>query len=228
MELKVKIFLLQNISSKEMQVCIAGMIDKTLCEDAKWKEFHEKNCYKFYSFNSLSPIEKDAIYKKECVYQFSIRTVNAELAGYLLEKLPQRATPDMKGLTASINFVTKRPIQEIAALTPILVKCEERCYWNGVLTFEEFQRKIRDNLIKKYNQLQGQKISEDFLLWNLFEKTNQKPIPMAYKGKTLLGDKVRFMVADNPMAQELAYLSIAAGLGEANGRGNGYVNYRYC
>ena len=226
-EINIKVFLLKDIPVRKMLSHISYMIDKTLCENEKWGQFHRDSQYKFYSVSNLSPVEKDCLYKKEKVYRYSIRTLNEELAEYLLETLPSRNTEEMKGLIAEPKLIPRRPIREISSLTPLLIKWNGDGYWGGNIGFEQFENLVKINLIKKYNQFYDTKIEEDFPLWSLFEKTNRQPIPIDYKGKTFLGDKVRIIIEDNPMAQEIAYLSIAAGLGIGNGRGNGFVSYRF-
>ena len=95
------------------------------------------------------------------------------------------------------------------------------------MTLESFEERIKVNLIKKWNVLYGEKLREDFELYTLLEFMNEGPIVMKYKNIRLLGDKIRLQIADNETAQKLAYLSLGTGLAEMNGRGAGFVNYRW-
>ena len=56
---------------------------------------------------------------------------------------------------------------------------------------------------------------------------NKKPIGVEYKEIRLLGDKLNLQIADNEMAQELAYFLLGTGIGEMNSRGYGYCNFRW-
>ena len=95
------------------------------------------------------------------------------------------------------------------------------------MSLEEFERRLFDNAVKKYNQYTGKKIDEDFQLYTNITFLNRKPIANQYKGIQLLGDKVNLKIADNAQAQELAYFLLGTGLCELNSRGYGYCNYRW-
>ena len=125
-----------------------------------------------------------------------------------------------------MKIVPKKFIEKIYTLTPIIIKTESG-YWKGNLSIDGFEKRIRENLIKKYNEINNTKIEEDFELYNSIEFKNKKPVSVNYKNIKLLGDKISINISSNPVAQELAYLSLGTGVGEMNSRGLGYVNYRY-
>ena len=100
-------------------------------------------------------------------------------------------------------------------------------YWKSKMTLDDFERRLKENLIKKYNTIINTKISEDFDLYTTIEFKNNKPIATSYKEIKLLGDKISLNIAENEMAQNLAYMSIGTGILENNGRGFGFVNYRW-
>lgn len=81
--------------------------------------------------------------------------------------------------------------------------------------------------MKKWRQFYGEKPPEDFELFTGIEFLNKSPVSLEYKSIHLLGDKLRFHVAENERAQNLAQLAIGAGMGEMNGRGYGTCNYRW-
>lgn len=94
------------------------------------------------------------------------------------------------------------------------------------MSLDEYERLLKENLIKKYNEFTNQKINEDFELYTYIKFINRKPIANLYKEKIkLLGDKISIKIADNNMAQELAYFALGTGLGTTNARGFGYCNY---
>ena len=43
----------------------------------------------------------------------------------------------------------------------------------------------------------------------------------------LLGDKLQLTVADDEVSQRIAYMTLGTGIGENNGRGMGFVNFRW-
>ena len=53
------------------------------------------------------------------------------------------------------------------------------------------------------------------------------PVKIPYKNIHLLGDKIDLEIANNEMAQKLAYFALGVGLGENNSRSCGFVNYKY-
>ncbi|MEG2323508.1 MAG: CRISPR-associated endoribonuclease Cas6 [Anaerovoracaceae bacterium] len=223
--IKTKIYLLEDVSQENALEAIAAFVDKALCEDPKWEKEHKENKYKVYICSGLAPVEKFGVYKKDSLYNFTLRTLDMPLAKYLMDKLANTQTKIMKGIVNEVWPVLKKPIEKLYSLTPVIIKSETGKYWRGNMSLEDYQNRIRINLIKKYNQIVETKIDEDFDLWNLFEFKNQKPIATPYKNIKLLGDKVELRIADNQRAQDLAYMALATGLGEMGSRNFGYVNY---
>lgn len=223
--LKIKIFLLRDLPQQEAAMAIATMIDRALCKESRWEKLHKQNTFKPYSFSSLSPTEKDGKYKAEKIYSFTLRCLDVELAEYLMNKLPNESTSELKGLTIETWIVPKKHITKLYSLTPVIVKNKENQYWRDEMSFDELQARVKTNLIKKFNYFENAKIDEDFMTWTLLEITNRKPIAVPYKGIKLLADKMEFQVADNAVAQDLAYMALATGIGEMGSRGAGYVNY---
>ena len=101
--------------------------------------------------------------------------------------------------------------EKVYTLTPALIKSKEG-YWEDNISRDEYEERIKVNLIKKYNDFTGEKLDENFKL---------------YKGKVFLGDKLSFIVSDNEIAQKLWYMSLGTGILENNSRGCGFVNYKY-
>lgn len=95
------------------------------------------------------------------------------------------------------------------------------------MSLAEYEKRLKNNLVKKWNCFENDKIKEDFQLYTLLEFLNDKPIGMEYKNICLLGDKLRLQVSDNVAAQNLAYMSLGTGILEMNSRGYGFVNYRW-
>ncbi len=225
-QIRVKVYLLQNIKIIDTQKEIAKFIDGAMVKDERFLDLHQRNEFKNYCFDSFYPTEGDKVYKSGGVYTFTLRTAKGDLADFLTKSLANYFNNSIKGLTTEVKIIPKKFIEKIYTLTPIIIKTESG-YWKGNLSIDDFEKRIIENLIKKYNEINNIKIEEDFELYNSIEFKNKKPISVNYKNIKLLGDKISVNISSNPVAQELAYLSLGTGVGEMNSRGLGYVNYRY-
>ncbi|MFT4144352.1 MAG: CRISPR-associated endoribonuclease Cas6 [Mobilitalea sp.] len=226
-ELSVKVFLMENISATEMMGKIAVLIDQTLGKEEEYLRFHQENKYKSYSFDGFFKVEQEGIYRQGNIYTFRIRTVNDLLATYLEKELFIAYTSEIKVLTVTKRTITKKHIEKLFSLTPVVIK-NDFGYWRGNMTIEDYERRIKDNIIKNYNTFYGKKIEEDFEMFNHLEFDNRKPIAVPFKNNiTLLGDKITLYVSENEMAQELAYFALGVSLGEGGSRGFGFCGYKY-
>jgi len=224
--IKIKTFLLKDIDQRTANKAVTAFIDTALCMEASGIDLHKRNILKPYSFSGLAPVEKNGRYMKDSICTIILRTLDINLAEYLAERLPHAETDMIKGLTCDASMIYQGHIQNIYTLTPVIIRSKDnKGYWKGSMSFEQFQHQIKVNLIKKYNHFQKTEIDEAFLLWNNFELINQKPVAFPYKNIMLLGDKIDMQISDDPRAQDLAYMALATGLGEINSRGAGYVNF---
>lgn len=226
MEISVKVFLLREISQKEVQQEIAHFIDSSMATEPELLELHNKNQYSGYVFDNLYPPAQAGVYEKEQVYTFRIRTIDASLGQYFLRNLKNHLTNDLKGLTTEVKKIPKKIIEQIYSLTPCLLKTEQG-YWKNTLSILDFEKRLFVNLIKKYKQFTGIELDVDFQFYTGINFINRTPIKSMYKSIHLLTDKVSLQVADNSMAQELAYFALGVGLAESNARGFGFCNYRW-
>ena len=221
----LKVYLLKDISNKNALESIAKLIDKSLSKDPELHDFHNKNQFKNYCFNSFYKIEPDGIYKEGKIYSIIIRTVDKKLSEYFVRNLANEYTEEIKALTIERKIIKKRHIEKIYTITPIILKTESG-YWRNNLSLKDFEGLIVTNLIKKYNFYFNTKLDEDFHFFSVLEFNNKKPIATPLKNINLIGDKITIYIAENDMAQELAYFSLGSGLGEINARGYGFVNFR--
>lgn len=225
-EIKLKVYLLENVELSSAQSVINKFIDVALSKKSDMLEFHNKNVYKNYCFNSFYPLEEDRMYKADNIYSIIIRTIDKNLAIYFNDILPNIYTKELKGLKSEYKIITNKAIKSIYSITPVVIKNEEG-YWKNIISRNEFERRIKDNLIKKYNRFTNEKIDEEFVLYSLVEYKNNKPIAIQYKNIVLLGDKISLEIEQNKEAQLLAYMALGTGLGEMNSRGLGFVGYRW-
>ncbi|WP_326910564.1 CRISPR-associated endoribonuclease Cas6 [Sedimentibacter sp. MB31-C6] len=224
-ELKLKAYLMEDISAVKSSETIAALIDKSFIHSEEMKKFHKERKFKFYTFNSFYPLEKDKIYKAGKIYTVLIRTVDDRLVKYFETYLANEYTDKIKALTVQTKVLPYRHIHKIYSVTPCVVKFDG--YWKGKYTISEYENRLRTNLIKKYQEFFGEKLDENFELFNHIQFENDKPIAIPIKNIKLLGDKLSLQVADNKTAQMLSYFALGTGLSELNSRGYGYTNYKF-
>lgn len=224
-EINLKIFLLQNISQDEALEKIGDLIDKSLGKSEEYLNFHNENQFKLYTFNSLFNAEREKVFKEGGIYLIRVRTVDEMLADYFVKNLANEYTDYIKGLTTEKRILKQRPIEKLYNITPTIIKTDKG-YWKGHLSLEDYERRLKENLVKKYNQFFDTKIDEDFEFFRSIEFNNRKPISSSYKNINLLGDKLELYIAENKSAQDLAYFALGAGIGELGARGFGFMNYK--
>jgi CRISPR-associated endoribonuclease Cas6 len=156
----------------------------------------------------------------------TIRTIEKNLAEFFTNKLVNEFDGKIKGLTSEIRILPKKHIEKLYSITPAIMKNEDG-YWKNKVKLDEFERRLKENLIKKYNRSMDTKIDENFQLYTTIEFKNKKPISTNYKNIKLLGDKISLNIAENENAQKIAYMSLGTGIFEMNARGYGFVNYRW-
>ena len=225
-QIRIKILLKENIHVSDIQPKVCGLIDYSFSKRKELLDMHNENKYKFYCFDFPYPAERDQVYKKGKIYTLTIRTVDFELAEFFSNSLLDVQTRFIKALSSELKILPQRPIEKIYSLTPAIIK-NDTGYWRDNMSMEDYQKRLKENLVKKYNIITGTKMDEDFKLFDKIELKNRKPISVKYKKIKLLGDKVNLYIADNDRAQALAYMAIGCGIMEMNSRGCGFVNYKY-
>lgn len=225
-QIRIKLYLLKDINLSQVQTKLTAFIDKGFADSKELLQMHEENKYKYYCYDLPYPAEKDKVYQKGKIYTVTIRTIDVKLAKYFHEVCVNTYTDELKGLTSEIRIIPKKMIETVYTLTPAILK-DDKGYWRNHMRLQEFENQLKVNLIKKWNDFEGDKLSEDFQLYTLLEFLNKDPIPMEYKSIKLLGDKLRLQIADNENAQKLAYMALGTGILGMNSRGAGYVNYRW-
>lgn len=187
-EISLLIFLLKDIKSVDSFSAISSFIDSGMAKIPELLEFHNENKYKNYCFNSFYPIEKDKVYKQGNIYTIQIRTIEKNLADFFNTNLVNHYNESIKGLTSEIKIIPKRYIEKLYSITPVILKSEDG-YWKGKFTLSDFEKRLKENIIKKYNSELNTKIDEDFQLYTSIEFINKKPIAFNYKGKKYLAIK---------------------------------------
>lgn len=226
MQIRLRVYVLTEISAEQIQEKTVEFLDSGLVQSIQFAEFHKENKYKGYCLDAPYPLEPDKIYKKDKIYTLTIRTIDRDLAKFFAEQAVNQYTSSMKGITAEVRVIPQKHIDMLYTLTPVILKCESG-YWKDSLSLEQYEERLKVNLLKKWNQFYGQKLPEDFELFTGIEFRNKCPVAVNYKNVRLLGDKLCLHVAENKTAQKLAYLAVGTGIGEMNSRGYGFCNYRW-
>ena len=78
-EIRLKVFTLTDIPIDKTAEKEAAFIDSALSKCEHFKEYHERNCFKLYTFDGLYPLGQNGIRKKNEVYTMTIRTISKEL-----------------------------------------------------------------------------------------------------------------------------------------------------
>ena len=225
-QLLLKVYLKKDIPMEECQIEISKIIDRSLAKDIELLNFHNNNQYKNYTFSSFYPIERDKIYLAGNIYTVTIRTVEERIARHFQKFLEDESSKTLKAIVMETKIVPKRYIERIYSITSVVAKFESG-YWRTNESIEVFERRLKENLIKKYNNYIKQTINEKFDFFTYIRFDNKTPIATKYKDIRMLGDKITLNIADNNLAQDLAYFSLGTGLLEMNARGYGYVNCKW-
>ena len=226
-ELSIKVYLLEDVSNSDMMSKIAALIDGTLVKDEEYLLFHKENKYKGYSFDGFYKVESEGVYHQGNIYTFRIRSVDSALAKYFEKKLFTAYTKEIKVLTVTKKVIIQKHIEKLFTITPVIMK-NDFGYWRSNMTIENYECRIKENLIKNYNMFYNKKIDEDFELFTHIEFNNRKPIAVPFKNNiSLLGDKITLYISENEMAQSLAYFALGVSLGENGSRGFGFCGYKF-
>lgn len=227
-QVRLKLFMMKDVQKNCIQEEIRKFIDASFLKKENLKELHHKNEYKLYSYDYPFPLDLESgVYKKDNVYTLTVRTVSAELAGFFSEVLSNFSYGVLKGLRSEVKILAQRPIACIYTLTPAIMKADG--YWKTEkdFDFEMYEKRIKENLIKKYNFINNTKIDENFILYNNIVLKNKYPIATGYKKIKLLGDKLHLDIDGNETAQNLAYMALGTGICELNSAGFGMCGFRY-
>lgn len=222
MEFKVGVLVKQPIPVAEVNTRLSSLIDLSFGRDERSRNYHESKDYKFYCFGGLKPIRKEVYNKGK--YTLLIRTVDE-----LVLKLFKKSLKDLKDdylevLDFTVKEVQQEKIFDLTTVTPVIMKNKEGYIQDEVKHKKLLEERIKINLIKKWRMFTGSSArAEDFYIFQYLNKTNKFPISVAYKGITLLGDKVKVKIPPTKEALSLAYFALGVGLGEMNSRGCGFV-----
>ncbi len=221
-ELVVTIQLKKDITNDETYNFLNSLINNAMLYDEQLRDKHKKNEYKFYTYSSLNPIEKDRIYKKDRIYIFNIRSIDKIFLTKLKRVLPL-AEVEAKIIATEIKSYSQKFITKLATLSPVVATMPENRYWRKESGLEELTTRICKNAIRKYNQYFNEQIPEETIFIQSIAQTNFKPIKIPYKQGNLIGNKFEIGVKEDKLSQDLAFFMKATGALEKNTIGCGYL-----
>lgn len=227
--IECKIFLLKNITLKNLYGEISSYVDSILVSNEAMRSFHTSLGYRYYVISGFLEREADKIYKEGKIYTFSLRCLKEDICDFFQKNLGEGKTDSIKGLTTTIKVIPRLYIEKLYTVTPAIIKLGGgEGYWRGILSFDEYEKRLLINSIKKFQQLTGVQLEDDFKLYDGIRFLNKKPISSHYarKGISLLGDKLELDISNNEMSQRVAYMLLATGILENNARCMGFVNYK--
>lgn len=221
-ELTVTMQLKEDITNDQMYSFLNNLINNAMLYNEKLREMHEKNEYKYYTYSSLNPIEKDKTYKKDRIYVFNIRSINKIFLANLKRVLPLTEA-NAKIISTEIKSYSQKFITEMTTLSPVLATMMEKRYWKKEDGLEEIIVRTCKNAIRKYNQYFNTEVPEDTIFIQAIRQTNIKPVKIPYKHTNLIGNKFVMEIKTDKLSQDLAFFMKATGMLEKNTIGLGYL-----
>lgn len=228
-ELLVKVYLLKDINKKDINEAISSFVNYAMNKDVKLATLHKGKGYKGYSLSSLSPTEKDGIYNKDEIYEFTIRSFNFQLIDRFKKSFEKFKSETFIVFSIRSHLIDIKYIKEAHCLTPAIITLENenklKCLNLLKDDVEKAKNQIFVNLLKKYNffnklqlKLEYSDIFEDIVpLHNIAIICN-------YKGIKLLGYKYLLKFKNNEIAQQIAEIALVNGIGEKNTISFGFIN----
>ena len=226
-ELPLQICFLIPMPSENVSERIARLLDAALQRtESFWKEMSWRYPFRPYTFDQPYPLEAEHIYCVGKIYTVHIRTISQELAEFFSSVLPFCGSDCLQILGGELRLIPRCFLERVHTLTPVVVKTRHG-YWRNQMQVDEYEERLKTNLIRKYNFFHQANLSDNFSLFRNIEFINRKPVRVLQNDIALLGDKVNLTAACNDMAQELLYMALGTGVGENNARGCGFLGYRF-
>jgi len=228
-ELTCTTYLKRDIAFRESFEKIARYINYSMAQIESLKRLHNQNRFKYYTFNSFSPIERDRVYKRGKNYTFTIRSLREDFIDNIQNTLRENINnPNFLVVIAEKKILKQFFISELYSITPVVVTMENGKFWTlkeGKDILQLYQQ-LHSNLERKYRAFykDGLEANENFI--RILEVKNQKPqtIQIVKNGKPFkfFGNKFKIIPREDETSQKLAFTALACGLGEKNSFGGGF------
>jgi len=217
-ELKATVLLKQEVHYLHVPERIGSWISRSALNDPVLKQEHYSTGYKHIVYGNPYPREKNGIYKKDRVYVITIRSSLNETLQRIARSLHILQEDNYFQLLALSRIQTKNPkhILELVTVTPAIVTVDGKPWVPGG-NIELLLSRIHANTEKKFNTMNpDQKVRLDHYFAHGVQVENSKPIALAYKGRKLLGNKIRLFIQEDPVSQQLAHTALGSGILEKN------------
>ncbi|OQX75057.1 MAG: CRISPR-associated endoribonuclease Cas6 [Campylobacteraceae bacterium 4484_4] len=228
-ELRCTAYIKEDIPFRESFDVISKYISFAMAQDDSLGALHDRKGYKYYTFGSFYPPEKNKIYQKGSTYRFAIRSLDEKFIDILMQRLRQNINnPRFLVIEAHKKVFKQFFINELYSVTPVIVTTEKNRNWTMESDGDiiRLQRQLHDNLEKKYQAYYGEELEPLQNFIQLLEIKNQKPqsIEITKEGKKIrfLGNKFRIVPHEEKVSQKLAFTALGCGLGEKNSFGGGF------
>lgn len=223
-ELLTTVFLKKDIYYQEINWRIGELINQSMYFSDDLKKFHKENKIKYYVFSGLSPIEKEKIYKKGRVYFFRLKSLNKSFIEEIKNNYKKINNDFFHIVASEINFYQQKFITNLYTLNAAISTLDNNGYWKKDNGLEFLKERIKNNLLKKYENYFEEKLDLKDEFIEYIEVLNKKPIVYKYKNFKVLGNKFNIKVGTSIESQKLAKIANAVGILEKNSSlGGGYV-----
>lgn len=222
-ELSLVLKLKEDITYRELPEKLTHGFNYYFLINNKLKEIHKINDFKFYSFGTLTPIEKDKVYKQNKCYSLTMRFMNTNILNDFYKALSMIENPIFSIVSRCFNVVSMDNIEidYIETLTPAIITYNNRNLDVKNMNLDLVKDRLISNINKKYAKFNNlDKTNYDFI--EDIEILNNKSIIFGYKNGVIIGNKYRFKVKKDITSQKLAFICLGAGILEKNGLSFGY------
>ncbi len=205
-------------------------------------ELYESNEFKPFVFSNIYPIKNQKIEEKQ-EYSLIISSFKKEIILLIIKKLIENTTLNLgeySFIVSSFKPVPSELINDFCLLTTETIALAYNKNNKAITLNEsktEFLELLKNNLIKKFNQFNNEKISKDFDLWDnieLSEITNsKKAIKLEFTKNqknhffTAIGSRYQINIGKiNETQQKILQTAYETGIGEKNSYGFGFINLK--
>ncbi|WP_187647044.1 CRISPR-associated endoribonuclease Cas6 [Nitrosophilus labii] len=227
-ELKIKIRLKKDLPFKDYINFVSKNVNYIFYNSTILRALHEKRGFKPYVVGSLYPVnKKEKVYKQDAIYTLTLRTIEEAVVGefYKASKKTTNLDFDIEGFKSrelKLSYIDK-----IYTITPAVLTITDQNgkirYW----TIEDdpllLQKRIVDNLEKKYIEFFKKSVKAPSDMVGFFKVVNQKPLVFNYKGGKIFANRFQIGFNSDEVSQKLARLSFGVGILEKNPLGFGMV-----
>lgn len=224
-ELRITLNLKKDIHCDYITERLSVLFNKSMIYSEYLKSIHKVNMYKLYTFEGLSPFEKDKIYKRGRYYMTRFRCIDKFVAEEFKKCLKQTKTNEFDVLAVDIDIVTPKYIKILFNVTPAIAIINNEP-WTDKMNIDLLKKSINENLIKKIKVIQDIDETLELDMIKSIKLKNRMPIGCKYKHIKLLGNKFEIEIKDDDISQFMANIALAVGILEKNSLGYGYCLYK--